>query len=158
MLSSDEGGLAWPARSGGIRGRRGEEDEGGYPGDCSPSRSVVSNTLTRVGSRPVAMSCLVGLMFTGFGPAAMRSAGAAARRHCLDATGAAVRQGAAMPERAAMGAMDPLWVRAGVGAKAETATHAERAIGRTRKVRTILAVGAQTRRASPRATSCTCPR
>mmetsp|Transcript_23570 Transcript_23570/g.58189 ORF Transcript_23570/g.58189 Transcript_23570/m.58189 type:complete len:249 (-) Transcript_23570:18-764(-) len=31
------------------------------PGDCSPSRRVVSKTLTRSGSLPVAMSCAVGL-------------------------------------------------------------------------------------------------
>ena len=140
---------AWhgPPQVGEYVARRGG-GEGGYPGDCSPSRSVVSNTLTRVGSRPVAMSCLVGLMFTGFGPADMRSAGAAARparRHRLAATGDAARQGADMPDRAEMGAMAPLWGRAGVGAKAETATHAERASGRTRKVRTILAAAAETR-------------
>mmetsp|Transcript_28009 Transcript_28009/g.70625 ORF Transcript_28009/g.70625 Transcript_28009/m.70625 type:complete len:232 (+) Transcript_28009:1483-2178(+) len=41
------------------------------PGLCSPSLSVVSKTLTRVGSRPVARSCAVGTTHTGLGPAIM---------------------------------------------------------------------------------------
>mmetsp|Transcript_15708 Transcript_15708/g.23087 ORF Transcript_15708/g.23087 Transcript_15708/m.23087 type:complete len:281 (-) Transcript_15708:152-994(-) len=37
-----------------------------HPGLCSPSLRVVSNTRTRVGSRPVARSCAFGVTHTGF--------------------------------------------------------------------------------------------